>query len=206
MAKHNSIRISVGETYGALTVAGRCGGGWWSCICKNCGKGSLLKPRQLVKDPEDCEHCREYEGSQYQDYPGEYAVWSGMKQRCMNSRAQGYKLYGGRGIAVCQEWIDSFDRFIEDMGPRPSADYSLDRLDTDGDYEPANCHWADRNAQSRGTRGNRQLTAGGRTQTLPEWAAEIGISITSLNYRLKHWDQERALTEPPHQKGKRKRS
>jgi hypothetical protein len=82
----------------------------------------------------------------------EYRAWTGMIQRCTNPNASGYPNWGGRGIAVSPEWVGSFDAFLAHVGERPSRDYSLDRIDVDGHYEPGNVRWADSATQHANTR------------------------------------------------------
>lgn len=85
----------------------------------------------------------------------EYRAWHSMKQRCLNPKCRRWNKYGGRGIAICQKWLDSFEAFLADMGPRPSPDHSIDRIDNDGDYEPGNCRWATRSQQQQNKGGYR---------------------------------------------------
>lgn len=84
-----------------------------------------------------------------------YRIWVGMKTRCYNVKSKDYPLYGGRGIKVCDRWVNSFQSFADDMGERPSSNHSIDRFpDNDGNYEPSNCRWATPAEQSKNKRPN----------------------------------------------------
>ena len=83
-----------------------------------------------------------------------YGIWRSMKDRCSNPKYPGFKNYGARGISVCERWINSFPNFLADMGNRPKGT-SIDRINNDGNYDPANCKWSTNAAQMRNRRGTK---------------------------------------------------
>lgn len=116
-------------------------------------------------------------------YTTEYNVWCGIKARCENSNHPRYNDYGRRGIKVCDRWRDSFENFLADMGERPSKDYSIDRIDNDGDYTPDNCRWATRVEQGANMRSNIELTYNGETHNIAEWARILGVTYHTIHKR-----------------------
>lgn len=108
-----------------------------------------------------------------------------MKTRCYNPRNKRYDRYGGRGIIVCERWLNSFENFLADMGRRPSPVHSLDRKDNDGNYEPGNCRWATAREQANNSSHVRWLAHGGVTLSLTGWAHHLGIGRTALEQRLR---------------------
>ena len=119
-------------------------------------------------------------------YTVEYQVWSAMKYRCISKKSPGWKRYGGRGIKVCQRWLDDFNNFLEDMGPRPSDDHSLDRYpDNDGDYEPGNCRWATLEEQANNRSDNVHVDYNGESLTLTQVARLLGVQPQFFYRRYK---------------------
>jgi hypothetical protein len=115
----------------------------------------------------------------------EYRAWQAMKNRCYYEGHVQFKDYGGRGIVVCERWLESFETFLADMGPRPTPSHSLDRFpDVNGNYEPSNCRWATSSEQHRNRRNNRLITHGGKTMCLTAWAEAYGINPHTLRRRL----------------------
>jgi hypothetical protein len=128
-------------------------------------------------------------------YTPEYDIWSGMKARCHTKSHKQYADYGGRGIRVCEGWRASFAAFLRDMGPRPTTEHSLDRIDNDRGYEPGNVRWATDVDQTNNQRTNRKLTHNGETHTLAEWGKRLGIRAGAIQLRLhRGWSVEEALT------------
>lgn len=143
---------------------------------------------------------RHNRGGLTKTYRAEYKVWHSMIDRCTNEDHVGYHRYGKRGIRVCDEWMadDGFEKFLESVGPRPSSDYSLDRINNDGNYEPGNVRWATTAEQNRNRSNNHFLEFNGKRQTIYDWSVEVGINEQTLHERLKrNWSVENTLTIRP---------
>ena len=137
-----------------------------------------------------------------------YRSWMSMMHRCYRPTTHGYERYGGRGITVCDRWQGDggFERFLADMGTRPSPDHSLDRIDTNGNYEPSNCRWATRTEQSRNKRTSRLITANGEMLTPKEWSLRLGGQRNLVGSRLADgWGELEAVTTPHRLAGKEPR-
>lgn len=134
----------------------------------------------------------------------EYLTWIAMKHRCHNPKAQKFHLYGGRGIQVCPRWRDSFEAFLADMGSRPSPSHSLDRINSNGNYEPENCRWATIYQQNQNRRMGRFITLNGVTRCLAEWEKERGLGRSTIYQRIKNGMSERDAVLSPLTPGRKK--
>lgn len=132
-------------------------------------------------------------------YPSEYGTWACMKKRCLNPKDAGFHRYGGRGIKVCKSWLKSFMNFYRDMGPRPTKESTLDRINNNGNYCKKNCRWTDRRTQVL----NREITTwiefNGEKLCHTEWAARLGGNPTLVRDRIEKrgWTIEMAVTIRP---------
>lgn len=130
----------------------------------------------------------------------QYGIWGNMIERCCNPNNDAWHLYGGRGIAVCERWRQSYAAFLEDVGPRPSSKHSLDRINTNGNYEPGNVRWATMREQSNNRRNNKLFKFHDKLMTISEAVRMAGgvVPISTANSRvLKHrWRIELAVTTP----------
>ena len=125
-----------------------------------------------------------------------FPIWAAIIKRCLNAESRDYHRYGGRGISVCDEWLD-FDRFVSDLGPRPSDGHTVDRKDNDKGYEPGNCRWATYSQQQNNRSDNRRMEFNGENLTISEWATRLGIKASTLHARIGYgWPVERILTSP----------
>lgn len=179
----NLKRDHVGERYGKITVLRRTehrthGQIIWECKC-DCGT-ILLIPSGDLRDRVACKPCssRKHGGCGTRAYK----IWENMLSRCLNPNATGYSEYGGRGITVCDRWLD-FSIFREDMGNPPEG-LTIERLNNNGSYNRKNCIWASCHVQSRNKRSNHYLTDGEITLCLTDWSRRLDCSISAIQKRL----------------------
>lgn len=122
-------------------------------------------------------------------------IWRKMISRCHDPESDSYSYYGARGIKVCARWRRSFQKFVEDVGPRPSLSHTLDRYpDNDGDYRPGNIRWATRAEQQANTRRNRIVIVKGERLHVAEAARRYGVKDYVIWWRLEAgWTDEAAV-------------
>lgn len=134
-----------------------------------------------------------------------YLAWRGMKSRCLNPKHRAYHRYGRKGVIICDEWINSFESFYNDMGEKPKG-LTLDRINGNKGYFKENCRWATYKQQARNMKCNRIIEYKGERKTLAEYAEKFGLNPTTLLYRIKaNWPIEKALTKPSQCKIKKKK-
>lgn len=195
MSKVNDI---TGSKYGRLTVLSRAennerGQTRWLCRC-DCGNevivighslisgntmscGCIHKERLAARNRANAKHGMR--GSRL------YHTWHNMKDRCLRKKHKQYHDYGGRGIFVCQEWVESFESFRDwALANGYRDDLSIDRIDNDGPYSPENCRWATIREQSNNRRNNHIITYNGESHTLKEWSELYDIPYYLLKDRI----------------------
>lgn len=178
----------VGSIYGKLTVIARAENKGkepcWACVC-TCGRHAVIRGMSLKNGATQSCGCiarkKTKERSVTHGMYGtpEWHAWAAMRARCAKNSCKSFKDYGARGITVCERWDVSFESFYEDMGPRPSTDHQLDRIDNNSGYSPDNCRWATRCENMR----NRRVTVRYGGLTLREIADKTGENYNTLKTR-----------------------
>jgi len=126
----------------------------------------------------------------------EYFIWRGMKERCYNKNNKKYSDYGGRGIEMSAEWKDNFVSFLTDMGEKPFAGASIDRIDNNKGYCKENCRWANVYEQTNNKRNTVYYSHEGESLTIRQWSDKTGISAGTIRMRLfRNWSIEKAITK-----------
>lgn len=196
-----SLKNLVGMRFGRLVVTKFVGyrehqhsvrRSLWECVC-DCGKAHITTAKMLRSgSPSSCGCLQRDAASKTAKTHGMsrtkiYKVWTSMRLRCSNPNDQGWHRYGARGITVCKEWDESFDKFYKDMGDAPDG-HSVDRIDNDGPYSKDNCRWATKSEQGDNTRVTRRITHLGKTQSLRQWCKELNIHYTTALERIKKYN------------------
>lgn len=206
IGKRPRIDIS-GQQFGMLVAmyfshVSEKGNHYWACRCE-CGVEKKIPSSSLRKAYPSC-GCRRdgmlKNGMMHRTHgmakSTEFHIYNSMVQRCTNPNSHAYGDYGGRGIYVCERWLESFENFFADMGSRPQGT-SLDRRDNNLGYCPENCRWATKHEQANNTRANRVIEFRGERMTMSQWARKSNLQIQTLHNRLLlGWTVERALTTP----------
>ena len=178
---------------------------YWLCKCE-CGKEKIVAQSSLLSGNSKSCGCLARELAQDKAKHGMcrvgkekrlYWTYNSMIQRCENPNNKTYKHYGARGIRVCDEWHDrqAFFEWAYSHGYKECL--SIDRIDTNGNYEPSNCRWVDKYVQLNNTRRNHYLTMNGKTLTIKQWCRELNIDYKLVYWRVKQGKTfEEALTTP----------
>lgn len=177
------------------------------CQCKNKTK-KLIRSSALISGESKSCGCLQKELAIIQNTThGKtnshlYSIWKGMRDRIFNKNARCYKDYGGRGIKICDEWLN-FENFYEwAINNGYQDNLTIERKDVNGNYCPENCKWATMKEQANNRRTNHFIEFNGKNQSMSDWAKEINIPYQTLKSRINSmgWKIERALTTPVNKK------
>jgi hypothetical protein len=175
-----------GQTFNAWTFARYVGASRWICTC-TCGTERNLDSWQVVDGQTSSCGCLRPLGITART-PGlkrAHSSWRAMIKRCVNPLDHSYRFYGARGIRVCDRWLQSYASFLEDMGECPPQ-FSIERINSSGNYEPANCKWIDKHLQGRNRRGVSLFNYSGENLTVTEIARVEGLchhALRNLTHR-----------------------
>jgi hypothetical protein len=196
MVRESKYKINEGDTFGMWIVikpndptADREARQNATCKCQRCGNVVATSIYNLVLGKTNkCRSCHTY-ADIVERAPGEKArlkrIWKCIKNRCMNRRVLGYQDYGGRGISLCNEWLD-FRSFYEwSIANGYTNELQIDRRDTNGNYEPENCRWVTSKTNNRNRRNNHQLTAFGETKPIAAWADDDRCDVSSQTLAMR---------------------
>ena len=166
LLKERRAKDITGQRFGQLTALYPTGeshnsNAIWKCRC-DCGREIEISIKNLSRTP-SCSECRQHGNSRHGDAKrgnetSLYRCWLGIKQRCLNPKCKSFKYYGGRGVTVAPEWAEDFvafrDHVTQTLGPKPSPQHTIDRIENDEGYFPGNLHWATKPEQAHNSRGS----------------------------------------------------
>lgn len=190
------FRNITGQKFGRLTaVQYDCkanGFHLWKCHC-DCGAERTVRESNLMNGNSRSCGCLQKEIAASENTvhsmveSPEYNSWRGAKERCTNQNHIEYHIYGGRGVTMCERWLNSFAAFLEDMGRKPSPKHSIDRFpNNSGNYEPGNCRWATSKEQAENRRITLRVELHGTSITIKEFSERTGIPYSTVRWRSLH--------------------
>lgn len=169
----------------------------WLCECE-CGNKKIITKHSLNKGTKSCGCIRIEKISTHGLYHTRiHKEWEGIKARCKNSNDTAYQYYGGRGIKICDAWDNDFMNFYNwSMSNGYEDELTIDRINSDGNYEPNNCRWVNMTIQQRNRRDSVYTEINGITKHLLEWADEYGIKRQTLITRYYKGERGEKLIRP----------
>ena len=178
-----------GKKFGNLTVVKRCTDGnykrpYWICLC-DCGNTAIVKGSSLTggitKSCGCLKHRTKHGDARNHKRARLLSIYHNMVNRCYNEKSINYKDYGGRGLKICSEWKSNYKAFKSWAIENGYNDFlSIDRIDVNCGYEPANCRWVDRTTQNNNKRNSIIITAFGKTLNAKQWSNETGIKYSTI--------------------------
>lgn len=165
---------------------------YWKCKC-DCGNYCIVASHHLKNGNTKSCGCL----NNGKSHTRLYRIWTDIKCRCYRKVENSYCYYGGRGITVCDEWLQDFQAFYDWAMTNGYADnLTIDRINNDKGYSPDNCRWVTMKEQTNNRQSNHLITYEGKTQTIAQWAEELNIKQNTLLYRIRRgWSIEEALTK-----------
>lgn len=175
----------------------------WLCVCK-CGNEFIVRATDIRTGNTKSCGClnKKLAGDRARKHGNRdsrlYTIWNNMKARCLNPNSTSFKNYGDKGINICDEWVDSFESFYNwAIQNNYTDELTLDRIDSNGNYNPDNCRWSTMKKQQNNRGNNNILVYEGIEHTVAEWSKITGIPYDTLWKRIKEgWSIEKALTQP----------
>ena len=201
IVKQKTTDINVGDKINMLTLINKLPKNYWLFKCE-CGKEKIIYASSVVSGHTKSCGCLIKMSSKRAKLHGlsgtvEYNTWCSIKERCYNTKNKYYYNYGGRGIVMSENWINSPEQFVYDMGKRPSKDYSIERIDNNGNYCKENCKWATRQEQQNNRRNTVLINYNNETKTLIDWCKILNLNYKTIETRIRlGWSYEEAFITP----------
>lgn len=189
-----------GQRFGMLTVKSLFSyinyNSRWLCLC-DCGNETIVSGSNLQAGHTTSCGCyalsvlKKRSVTHGMTKTDTYICWAHIKARCYNPKEKSYEKYGGRGIMMCDEWLNDFPRFLADMGERPSKLHTIERIDVNGNYEPSNCKWATQKEQQNNRSNNNRVEYDGEIMTVAQLSEKIKVKADKIYYYVRKFQTKK---------------